>query len=125
MMVRVDGAGKHAFTEYAILEEFDGYVFAEIRPHTGRTHQIRVHMAKIRLPVACDSVYGRERRLTLSDIKRSRPAADEPAIISRQALHAWRIRFYHPRTREPLTFAADLPADMQALLEALRAYRHR
>lgn len=125
MMVRTDGRGKEALTAFKIIEEFDDYAFAEIRPHTGRTHQIRVHMAKIRLPVACDGVYGREQRITVSDLRRRPRTAGEPSIIQRQALHASRLEFVHPVTGERLGFAAKLPDDMQALLEALRRYRSR
>ena len=123
MMVRADGNGKEALTDYLIREEFDGYAFAEIRLHTGRTHQIRVHMAKIRLPVACDAVYGREQRIFPSDLtRRSKEKGEEP-IIARQALHSWRICIEHPRTSKPLEFEAPPPDDMTDLLEALRHYR--
>ncbi len=123
MMVRVDGHGKEALTEYEVLEEFDGYVFAEIRPRTGRTHQIRVHMAKIRLPVACDSVYGRERSIFASDLCRRPRARGEEPLIVRQALHARRLAFRHPTSGASLAFEAQLPEDMSRLLAALREHR--
>jgi 23S rRNA pseudouridine1911/1915/1917 synthase len=123
MMVRTDGFARQALTAYTIREAFDGYVFAEIHPHTGRTHQIRVHMSKIRLPVACDNLYGRESSISLADLQKQPPRAGETPIITRQALHAHRIEFEHPSTGERLHFTADLPADMASLLQALRQER--
>jgi 23S rRNA pseudouridine1911/1915/1917 synthase len=123
MMVRVDSRSREAITGYRILEEFDGYALAEVRPRTGRTHQIRVHMAKIRLPVACDALYGREKRIYRSEIEGSPREPAEKPIIERQALHARSIRFHHPVTGEEMSFEAPLPPDMTALLDALRAHR--
>ncbi|MBI4583321.1 MAG: RluA family pseudouridine synthase [Planctomycetes bacterium] len=123
MMVRTDGNAREALTTYTILETFDGYALAEIRPHTGRTHQIRVHMAKIRMPVACDRLYGREKAIGLSDLQKRPPQPGEAPLIQRQALHAHRIEINHPSSGQRLEFTADLPADMASLLEALRKYR--
>ena len=123
MMVRVDRGSREAITEYRLLEEFRGYSLAEIRPRTGRTHQIRVHMAKIRLPVACDALYGREKKIAVSDLQEGFRGPPGEPIIARQALHARRIRFLHPVDGREMTFEAPLPPDMQALLEALRIHR--
>ncbi len=125
MMVRTDRGSREAITEYRILEEFEGYALAEIRPRTGRTHQIRVHMAKIRLPVACDGLYGREKKIYLSDLTGSPRGPLEEPLIQRQALHARSIRFRHPVTDEELYFEMDLPEDMARLLDALRESRPR
>src|SRR5262249_13422808 len=125
MMVRADRGAREAITEYRILEEYPGYALAEVSPRTGRTHQIRVHMAKIRLPVACDQLYGRERKVYRSDIEgRPRSSGEEP-LITRQALHARSIRLRHPLTGEEVRFEVPLPADMERLLEALRAHHSR
>jgi len=123
MMVRADRGSRDAITEYRILEEFRGYALAEIHPRTGRTHQIRVHMAKIRLPVACDGLYGRERKIYLSEVLEKPREPEEAPIISRHALHARAIRLSHPLTGEEMAFSAPLFADMQALLEVLRRRR--
>jgi 23S rRNA pseudouridine1911/1915/1917 synthase len=123
MMVRTDGLGKEALTSYRIVEAFDGYALAEVSPHTGRTHQIRVHMAKIRLPVACDPIYGREQRIGPAMLRRQPATREEAPLIARHALHASRIRFFHPLTGEVLTFESPLPDDMAALLDGLRRYR--
>lgn len=125
MMVRTDGEGRESITYYSILEGFDGYAYVEVKPRTGRTHQIRVHMAKIRLPVACDSLYGREKEIFDSTLERRQRAADEPPLIDRQALHALTIEFVHPRSGETQSFTSPLPTDMENLLHALRQHRSK
>ncbi|HKK03995.1 MAG TPA: hypothetical protein VKA17_08710, partial [Gammaproteobacteria bacterium] len=88
------------------------------RLETGRTHQIRVHMAHIRYPIVGDPVYGG--RLAI-------PRGASPALaealrgFKRQALHAARLELVHPGSGEPVRFEAPLPADLQALLDALKA----
>jgi 23S rRNA pseudouridine1911/1915/1917 synthase len=123
-MVRVDGTGREAVTDYRVLEKYRGYALLEVYPKTGRTHQIRVHLASLRLPVACDKLYGREKRIYVSDLRGEARAPGETPIIERQALHAARITFLHPVTREEMTFSASLHADMDALLRALETHRH-
>jgi 23S rRNA pseudouridine1911/1915/1917 synthase len=123
MMVRTDGFGRESLTRYRILEAFDGYAFVKVEPQTGRTHQIRVHMAKIRLPVACDNLYGREQKVFLSDLVRRPRESGERPLLARQALHANSLRFRHPVGGEELEFQVPLPQDIQSLLEALRQHR--
>jgi 23S rRNA pseudouridine1911/1915/1917 synthase len=123
-MVRTDGTGREAVTDYRILEKYRGYALVEVYPHTGRTHQIRVHLASLRLPVACDKLYGREKRICLSDLKDQEHSKDEPPIIERQALHAASISFRHPLTREDMAFSAGLHKDMHHLLKGLERYRN-
>ena len=122
-MVRADGTGRPAVTDYRVLESFHGYVLIELYPLTGRTHQIRVHLASLRLPVACDKLYGREKKVYLSELRGRPREADEIAIIERQALHAASIAFRHPLTREEMVFSTPLPDDMQRLLKALQEHR--
>jgi 23S rRNA pseudouridine1911/1915/1917 synthase len=88
-----------------------------VRLHTGRTHQIRVHLASIGHPVAGDAVYGGTRTPS------SRRAAAREALLSlgRPALHAARLALTHPATGERLAFEAPLPPDLEAVLERLRA----
>ncbi len=123
MMVRTDGQGRESITHYKIVEEFDGYAFIEVKPKTGRTHQIRVHMSKIRLPIACDSLYGREQWIYKSDLMKKPRQSQETPIIDRQALHASTLEFDHPITGERMTFNVPIPQDMLDLLEHLREYR--
>jgi 23S rRNA pseudouridine1911/1915/1917 synthase len=105
MAVRERG-GKAALTRFARLEAFGTEAaLLECRLATGRTHQIRVHLAALGFPLIGDPVYGRRRA---------------PKIFARQALHAGLLGFTHPATGETLRFTSDLPADMKALLAALR-----
>jgi len=119
--------GRHASTRFEVLESHDGpggeptSLVSEIRLEleTGRTHQIRVHMAHIKHPILGDAVYG-------SGFKASRKhlsAAAEHALdaLGRQALHAAELGFEHPRTREVLRFESPLPSDMAKLANALRS----
>jgi 23S rRNA pseudouridine1911/1915/1917 synthase len=122
-MIRADGTGREAVTDYRVLEKYRGYAILEVYPKTGRTHQIRVHLASLRIPVACDKLYGREKRIYLGDLRGEARGPDETPIIERQALHAARITFLHPVTREEMTFSAPLPGDMDALLRALETHR--
>ncbi|MBI4604248.1 MAG: RluA family pseudouridine synthase, partial [Planctomycetes bacterium] len=122
-MARFDGSGREAVTEYRVIKKFRGYAAIECHPLTGRTHQIRVHLASLRLPVACDRLYGREKKILLSDLTGGAREPAEAPVLARQALHAASLVIRHPITHEVLSFTAPLPADMRALLEALERYR--
>ena len=96
--------GKPAITHYRVKERFRVHTLLECELETGRTHQIRVHLASIGHPIEGDPVYaGRGQRL-----------------FERQALHAWKLAFEHPRTGKAARFESKLPADMKALLASLR-----
>ncbi|MGD0896498.1 MAG: RluA family pseudouridine synthase [Thermoguttaceae bacterium] len=114
-------AGRSAQTFYEVVERFDGFAAMRVLPKTGRTHQIRVHLAHAGCPVLCDRQYGGRAELTRGEIRRD--PADTTVLLARQALHARRLRFLHPRTGESLEVAAPLPADMAAVLEELRRWR--
>jgi 23S rRNA pseudouridine1911/1915/1917 synthase len=113
--------GKEAVTFYEVLEAFRGFSLLKLEPHTGRTHQIRVHLSYIKHPVVADDMYGGKvvYRWQLADAE---PAVEEP-VITRCALHAYSLEFTHPRTHERVKFEAPLPPDMQTLLDLLRQYR--
>jgi len=115
MAVRADG--RPAITHYWIEERFRGHTLLRVRLETGRTHQIRVHLAHIGLPVVGDPVYGGRRRLIAGA---SAALAAELKNFPRQALHARRLAFEHPLSGEPLAFEAPVPADFAALLAILR-----
>jgi len=102
-------SGKPAVTLYETVSTFGDVSFLRVRIETGRTHQIRVHLAHIGHPVVGDRQYGRPRR------------TDLPAPAPRQMLHAERLAFRHPRTGEELEFVSPLPDDMKNLLAALKA----
>jgi 23S rRNA pseudouridine1911/1915/1917 synthase len=124
MMVtdREEGS-KEACSFYEVVERFRGFSLTTISPRTGRTHQIRVHLASIHCPVLADKVYSGRDCLRLSDLVAGvEPAADE-VLIARQALHAHRLRFTHPRLRRVIETEAPLPPDFQKTLAALRTHR--
>ncbi|MBI4368286.1 MAG: RluA family pseudouridine synthase [Candidatus Omnitrophica bacterium] len=99
--VRADH-GKPSITNFKVLKRFQKTTLVEARPETGRTHQIRVHLRTLGYPVLGDSVYGYP-----------------SPLINRQALHAKALGFLHPKTKQKLSFASELPSDMQSLLEKL------
>lgn len=107
MAVTAQGS-RRAVTRYRVLESFPGYSYVRCALETGRTHQIRVHMAYIGHPVAGDPLYGGGRA--------------ELGLTS-QCLHARSIRFIHPTTGEPMSFDSDLPEEFTRALNALRGAR--
>jgi 23S rRNA pseudouridine1911/1915/1917 synthase len=122
-MCTVRHDGKESVTCYEVLESFRGYSLLQLDLKTGRTHQIRVHMAYIKHPVVADDMYG-GKPVYLWQLK-DQPAAAEEPIIARVALHAWRLGFTHPITGEAMEFEAPVPADILNLLDALRTWRPR
>ncbi len=119
---------RHAVTYYEVLERFDGFSYVKLLPKTGRTHQLRVHLQSLGHPIVADRAYGGHRELKLSELTRSGSLASDridtdDTLISRQALHAFRLQIRHPVTERELVFQADLPEDMQRTLDALRQYR--
>ncbi len=123
MAVRRDHpASREAETYYEVIERFDGFAALRVRPKTGRTHQIRVHLASLGCPVLCDRPYGARVKITLGEIERSND--DNPKVLlERQALHARRIQLAHPSTGETLTIEAPPPDDIMRVLAALREFR--
>jgi len=97
--------GKPAVTHYEIRERFPACTLLACRLETGRTHQIRVHLASLHHPLVGDPEYGRRRGVA----------------FHRQALHAWRLGLVHPSTRRPMSWQSPLPEDFSALLASLRA----
>jgi 23S rRNA pseudouridine1911/1915/1917 synthase len=122
---REDASGRPAVTTYEVLERFSGFALIRARPKTGRTHQIRIHLAHVGFPVLCDRLYGGRSRITEREL-RDRSSSNEPhesTLLERQALHAHRLTLIHPTTDDRVTFEAPLPADMLRVLAALRQWR--
>jgi len=118
---RGHATSRHAQTFYEVVERFNGYAALRVLPKTGRTHQIRLHLANIGCPVLCDRLYGGRAHITRGEI--SRDPSDEQVLLERQALHARRLKIVHPATGAPLEFVAPLPSDIEAVLAALRKFR--
>lgn len=118
MAVRDDG--KPAVTAYRVEERFPAHTLVRCFLQTGRTHQIRVHLAYVRHPLVGDPVYGGKPRLPKGADDALRAAL---SAFRRQALHAQRLEFVHPTSGEQVGWEAPVPADMTALLAALRTHR--
>jgi 23S rRNA pseudouridine1911/1915/1917 synthase len=118
--------GKSARTRYAIAERFRGFTLLEVRPATGRTHQIRVHLQAIGHAIVGDPLYGGGEALLLSALKPSyRPKAgqEERPLLARLALHAQALLLTHPTYGSTVKWVAPLPKDFAAVLRNLRRYR--
>lgn len=112
MAVLPEGKGKHAVTHYRTVEQFKDAALVECRLETGRTHQVRVHMAHIGNPLIGDSTYNNRRKAFKFGPNQS--------YFERQALHAVSLGFIHPVTGEKLGFESRLPEDIQLLLTSLK-----
>ncbi len=119
----IEDGGKEASTFYEVRERFDGFALVRCKPRTGRTHQIRVHLAHVGHPVVADKAYSGRAALTLGDLLGPDNPDAARVLLARQALHAHALDLRHPFTGEPLHFVAPLPADIAAALAALRAHR--
>lgn len=115
MWVREDG--KEAITHYRVTERFRGHTLIKVNLETGRTHQIRVHMAYIHHPLVGDSVYGGRLKIPKGASEALKASLRN---FSRQALHAGRLGLNHPATGEACEWQSDVPEDMQTLIQVLR-----
>jgi len=119
----VNKKGKPALSHYTCKEKFQHFSLLEVSIHTGRTHQIRVHLAAIGHPLAVDPFYGKRTELFLSEIKKrnfrlGKEETEQP-IMRRTPLHAWQLGIIHPETELPQTYQVNPPKDMEALLSQL------
>lgn len=117
--------GKPSLTDYAVLETFRLFSWVQFTIHTGRTHQIRVHMQHLGHPIVCDEIYGDPKPLLLSSLKKNfklaKTAETEKPILSRLALHSLRLQFTYGG--ENLVLEAPLPKDLRAVLQQLRKWK--
>jgi 23S rRNA pseudouridine955/2504/2580 synthase/23S rRNA pseudouridine1911/1915/1917 synthase len=117
--------GKLAITDFKVVEQWPLYALLQYQIHTGRTHQIRVHMKSIGHPLVCDELYGDGKPFMLSNIKRKFRLSDkdesERPLLSRLALHAYKLEF----TKEdgtPVVAEAELPKDMAACVKQMNKW---
>jgi len=124
-LMRVDPKrGKKSQTDFTVLEKFVGYSLVRCEPLTGRTHQIRVHLAHLGLPIVSDELYGGA-PLLLSQLKRDyRPSRDgrEQPLIGRLALHAESLTITHPVTKAETRMESKWPRDLEVALKYLRKF---
>lgn len=120
LKMAVTGGGRPAVTHYRVIERFRAHTELRVTLETGRTHQIRVHMAHLGHPLLGDTLYGGQSRMPAGIGEKLRGAV---STFPRQALHAVKLTFNHPQSGAPLTFEAPLPEDYLALLRILREDR--
>lgn len=117
--------GKVSLTDYEVLESFRLYSWVQFRIHTGRTHQIRVHMQHIGHSIVCDEIYGDAKPVLLSSLKKNfklaKIAEEEKPILSRLALHSYQLKF--TLDGETFELEAPLPKDLRAVLQQLRKWK--
>lgn len=124
-LMRVDPKhGKKSRTRFEMLEKFSGYTLLQCEPLTARTHQIRVHLRHVGLPVVGDDLYG-GKKLWLSRLKRDyrlKPGHEERPLLARVALHAETLTLPHPVTGRTVTIAAPWPKDLKVAVKYLRQF---
>jgi 23S rRNA pseudouridine1911/1915/1917 synthase len=118
----VNRKGKEAITDYEVLQDFGIYSFLQFQIHTGRTHQIRVHMKELGHPILCDKLYGDGKPLLVSSLKSkyklSKNVEEEKPLLGRLALHAFQLGFKNSKGAYEI-FEAPLHKDMRAVLQQL------
>ncbi len=124
MAIRADhDTSREAYSFYEVEQRFVGFAAVKVLPKTGRTHQIRLHLAHIGCPILCDRLYSGRSQITRGEITRN--ADDTEILLARQALHARRLKLKHPISQEPLEFEAPVPDDMASVLRELKKHRQR
>ncbi|MGI9455062.1 MAG: RluA family pseudouridine synthase, partial [Aeoliella sp.] len=119
MAIRLDDpAAKPAVTKLEVVERFERFALIKAMPKTGRTHQIRIHLASLGFPVLCDKLYGGASQVTAAELGL---VDGDQIVLGRQALHARRLSLGHPQTGERISFEAPLPEDISAVISCLRS----
>ena len=118
----INRRGKDSLTDYEVLQDYGIYSWVKFRIHTGRTHQIRIHMKNLGYPIVCDPLYGDGKPLLLSSLKSkfklSKKEEEERPIMGRLALHAYQLKFETPDGKT-VQLEAEIPKDMRATLQQL------
>ena len=110
-----------AKTHFEVVERLNGFTIVKCRPHTGRQHQIRVHLWHIGHPIAGDKLYGTDTALFLRSLQEIlEMPLGHGLFLKRHALHAYRLSFKHPDTGDRMTFESPFPEELQELLEKVR-----
>ena len=122
----INRKGKEAITDYEVLEDFGIYSLVKFQIHTGRTHQIRIHMKDLGHPIACDEVYGDGKTILLSSFKKkfnlAKNVEEEKPILGRLGLHSQKLSFTDIDGKKHV-LETELPKDFRALLQQLRKWR--
>lgn len=119
LKMSVVNSGKEAITDYSIVKQYHYFTLLNVQLETGRTHQIRVHMAHMGHPIVGDTLYGQRLKLPPNHTEGLKHCLQ---TFKRQALHAHRLSLIHPVTKAPLTLSAPIPEDLKLLTEAIEAY---
>jgi 23S rRNA pseudouridine955/2504/2580 synthase/23S rRNA pseudouridine1911/1915/1917 synthase len=125
----VNRRGKESLTDYEVMEDFGIYSWMQFQIHTGRTHQIRVHMKEIGHPIVCDELYGDGKPVLLSSLKKKKfklgkDVLEEKPLMARLALHAFQLNFATIQG-EKKELTAELPKDLRATLQQLTKWRKK
>jgi len=122
-----DPLGKECLTHFQVMARFRGYTLVRAEPKSGRTHQIRVHLVSAGHPLAYDPLYGRRSPLRLRefDPESASSEAGEKVILNRLPLHAWKLGFVHPQSKEYLRVKSDLPRDLKDFVRVLKKFRRK
>ena len=127
-MMIVNQRGKESLTDYEVIDDFGIYSWMQFEIHTGRTHQIRVHMKEIGHPLVCDELYGDGKPVLISSLKKkfnlSKNELEERPILSRLALHAFQLTFKDIKGKT-VELEAPLPKDLRALLQQLNKWKKK
>ena len=119
-----ESRSREAITYYEVEQRFKGFTYIRLYPKTGRTHQLRVHLKHLRHPILADRLYEGHAELNSSELKISARELGgvDRILLTRQALHAFRLEFEHPRSGQSMRFEAPLPEDMKQTLSLLQQY---
>lgn len=125
----VNRRGKESLTDYEVLDDFGIYSWMQFEIHTGRTHQIRVHMKEIGHPIVCDALYGDGKPVLLSSLKKkkfklAKDVLEERPLMARLALHAFQLSFV-TAAGEKIELTAELPKDLKATLQQLTKWKKK